>query len=397
MENLTLTGAAETNGTGNTLANIIPGNAAANHIDGGAGADTMRGGAGDDVYYVDDAGDRVVEASGQGVDTVFSSVGFSLAGQHVENLTLTGADDVNAVGNALANVLTGNSGSNQLNGGAGADIMAGGLGDDVYLVDDVGDQVIEAANAGNDTVRSSITHTLGANVENLVLTGAGDVNGVGNTLANMLTGNSGNNQLNGGAGADTMRGGAGDDVYLVDNVGDQVIEAANAGTDTVRSSITYTLAANVESLVLTGAGDIDGVGNGLANTLRGNSGSNQLDGGAGADTMTGGAGADYFLFSSALGAGNVDQITDFKHADDTIRLDGFVFSGLSLGELSSDAFHKAAGAAAAQDGAHRIIYDTTTGALFFDQDGDGSAYEAVRFATLTSRPAHVDNTDFVIV
>ncbi|MFL1874233.1 calcium-binding protein [Hansschlegelia beijingensis] len=309
VENLTLTGAAAINGTGNALANVITGNAAANVIDGGEGADTMAGGAGGDTYYVDDSGDRVIEADAAGTDVVHASVSFSLEGQHIENLVLTGPANIDGVGNELANVLTGNSGDNQLDGGAGADSMEGGLGDDVYLVDDAGDLVTEAANEGTDAVRSSITYTLGANVENLTLTGADEINGIGNALANVITGNAAANVLNGGAGedtlrggggADTLRGGAGDDVYYVDDAAARVIEAANAGTDTVFSSVGFSLAGqHVENLTLTGADDINAVGNALANVLTGNSGSNQLNGGAGADIMAGGLGDAVYLVDDA--------------------------------------------------------------------------------------------------
>jgi Ca2+-binding RTX toxin-like protein len=295
VEKLVLSGSGNINGTGNSLANTITGNSGNNVLSGGAGADIMTGGAGNDTYIVDNTGDVVNETVNGGNDTIHSSVSYSLSGRYVETLTLTGASDINATGNGQANTLNGNSGNNILDGAAGADVMAGGAGDDTYYVDNVGDTVNEGTGAGTDTVISSITYTLGANVEKLVLSGTASINGTGNALANSITGNSGNNVLNGGAGADIMTGGAGNDTYIVDSTGDVVNESSTGGNDTILSSVSYSLhGLYVETLTLTGASNINATGNGQANTLNGNSGNNILDGAAGADVMAGGNGDDTY-------------------------------------------------------------------------------------------------------
>ena len=143
------------------------------------------------------------------------------------------------------------------------------MGNDTYVVDNAGDVVTENANNGTDIVKSSIDYSLADNVENLVLTGTA-ANGTGNTLNNTLTGNAGNNSLDGGLGIDTLIGGLGDDTYSVDNIGDVVTENANQGTDTINSSVNYTLSDNVENMQLTGTAAINGTGNALNNSLIGN-------------------------------------------------------------------------------------------------------------------------------
>ncbi|HQS18686.1 M10 family metallopeptidase [Reyranella sp.] len=298
VEKLALLGTANLSGTGNELANVLTGNAGDNTLDGGLGADTMTGGLGNDTYLVEASDDLVIEGSGAGIDLVRATASYRLS-SNVENLTLLGTANLTATGNGLANILTGNAGHNTLDGGLGADTMAGGLGDDTYLVDSAGDAVSEAAGGGFDTVQAWVSHTLSAHVEALTLMGSGDLEGIGNTLANTLSGNAGRNLLDGGAGADTMAGGAGNDRYIVDNVGDVVIEAAAGGLDTVQSSVTYALGANVENLVLTGTGALSATGNALANNLTGNAGRNTLDGGLGADTMAGGLGDDTYLVDAS--------------------------------------------------------------------------------------------------
>jgi Ca2+-binding RTX toxin-like protein len=297
VEHLTLIGTA-LNATGNALGNRLTGNAGANILDGQAGADTLIGGAGNDTYVVDNTADIVTEAATQGTDLIRSSVSYT-ASANVENLTLLGELDLDATGNTLVNTLTGNSGANVLDGLAGADKLVGGGGDDTYVVDVAGDVVVELAGEGTDLVRASLSWTLGANVENLTLTGTTALNATGNTLANMLNGNAGANTLDGGAGADTLIGAAGDDTYIVDNAGDTVTERMGEGTDLIQSSISYTASANVEKLTLTGSAALNATGNDLANVLTGNAGANVLDGSTGADTLIGGAGNDTYVVDVA--------------------------------------------------------------------------------------------------
>ncbi|MBF7686568.1 hypothetical protein I2F17_12140, partial [Acinetobacter sp. B10A] len=304
-------------------------------LDGGTGADTMRGGAGNDSYIVDNANDIVIENEGEGIDTIGARISTVLP-DHVENLTLIGTDDLTGSGNELNNIIFGNRGNNTLNGfagndtligntgndildgGVGNDTMRGGRGNDTYIVDSVGDKVIEQSNQGNDTVKSSIDYTLGDHVENLTLTGTNSLNGTGNQLDNLLVGNNasntlygldGNDWLDGGAGADTLIGGTGNDTYVVDHFGDMVIENEGEGTDTVRSSISYSLVEHVENLTLTGSKNLMGTGNELDNIIIGNNASNVLYGLEGNDTLDGGLGAD-ILFG---GTGNDTYIVDNKN------------------------------------------------------------------------------------
>jgi Ca2+-binding RTX toxin-like protein len=286
-------------GTGNTVANLIVGNSGNNSLDGVEGpntADTLIGGAGDDTYSVHNANDTVTENAGQGTDIVSAYVDYTLA-DNVEQLNLTGSAVIYGTGNSGANLIVGNAADNILNGGGGADWLVGGAGNDTYIINNPNVTVLENNAGGTDTVQSIVTYVLTDNVEILTLMGSSAIDGYGNALDNSLTGNSADNVLVGNAGADTMTGRAGNDTYFVDNIGDSVTEQLNEGTDTVSSSINYTLTANVERLFLTGTA-LNGTGNAQANLLIGNNGNNTLDdGGAdvGADTLIGGAGDDTYI------------------------------------------------------------------------------------------------------
>jgi Ca2+-binding RTX toxin-like protein len=207
------------------------------------------------------------------------------------DLTGTAGSDT-IIGTNATDRISGLAGHDVLDGRAGADVLSGGIGDDTYVVDDAGDVVTELANEGTDTVQSSMTYTLGTNVENLSLTGTTAINGTGNALNNVLTGNSAANVLDGEVGADQMVGGAGNDTYVVDNPGDAATEQGSEGTDTVQSAVSYSLSANLENLTLTGSATIDGSGNTLDNVLAGNSAVNVLIGGAGNDVLDGREGSD---------------------------------------------------------------------------------------------------------
>jgi len=414
--------------TGGAANDLLDGGGDNDTLAGGIGDNVLLGGSGDDLYIIRSGGDLVFETTlaygatdAGGIDTVQTSVSVDLDAydgvRFVEKLTLTGTANLNATGNALANLLFGNAGSNILNGGLGSDKMVGGAGNDIYVVNAGGDRVFETTNmsssvdaGGVDTVLSAVTFNLAENagtqfVENLTLTGTGNFSATGNDLANLLIGGAGNNTLNGGLGADRMIGGAGDDVYVVDSTADRVFETLSAtsfvnagGLDWVSSAVNFNLDAYegvrfVERLTLTGAANINATGNALANQLFGNAGANLLNGGMGADTLTGGDGSDSFTFSHALVAGEADVITDFSVVDDMLRLDDAIFVGLARGTLSPTAFvaNDTGLATTAND---RIIYETDSGRLYYDSDGLGGAGRQ-QFAKLDVYLA-LTNADFLV-
>ena len=490
LENLTLTGTAAINGTGNALDNLIIGNSAANILNGGLGADSMQGGTGSDTYHVDNAGDVVVDVLDPyyypDINTVITTISYTL-GAHIDNLVLKGGATRGA-GNYLDNVITANGNNNILNGGRGVDTLSyagtsgavtvslaitapqatggsgndaqrnfenltggsgndsltgssldnvldggpgndtlvGGKGSDTYVVNSGNDVITEAASSGIDGVLASATYTLGVNVENLTLTGAAAIKGTGNAGANTLIGNSANNQLvgaggndtlNGGSGVDTLNGGPGNDTYLIDSTTDVIID--NGGVDTIivqGYSIyqTYLMPNGIENLDLStyyAYYAVNGTGNALNNKMIGSAANNILDGNAGNDTLmggtgydnlTGGAGKDVFVFDTPLynidsssSTTGYDTITDFTVGTDKIQLDDDIFTALPV--VANGTFgapHLQIGAAAA-DADDRIIYNSSTGALYYDQDGNG-AQAQMQFAALSTGLA-LTAADFAII
>jgi trimeric autotransporter adhesin len=369
LENLEVVGSAS--GTGNELNNLMTafttgmenklfGLGGNDTLNGNGGKDTLSGGTGDDLYIIEDAAiepgeESIVELVGQGTDSVQSEVSFTLDA-NVENLTLTGNNNISGGGNGLANILIGNTGNNNLFGGAGADKMMGGAGDDRYSVDDAKDLVIEGAKQGTDTVTATVNYTLGANLEDLWVNDG--VIGIGNSGANKIAGLGGNNTLIGGAGNDTldgssadtvgggidsMAGGIGNDIYILrpGNEGSTLTEGANQGIDRVESSIDWTLGANFENLVLRQSGaSINGTGNMLNNAITGNmfnnslaggAGNDTLDGGtAGADTLRGGVGNDLYL----IHVGGVTVIEDLNQGIDSVKSDVNFGLGVNIENLT---------------------------------------------------------------
>ena len=396
IENLTFTGTGNFAGTGNALANVITGGAGNDTLDGGAGNDTLDGGAGidtlvggigDDTYKVDVAGDVITEAAGAGIDTVLATTLAYALGDNVDNLTFVGSGNFTGTGNTLANTLRGGIGNDTLNGGAGADTMIGGAGNDIYVVDVTGDVVTENLGEGADEVQTSLNgYTLGLNLENLTLTGVGNIAGNGNELANIITGNTGNNvlngnagddTLNGGSGADTMLGGVGNDTYVVDNAGDVVTENAGAGTDLVQSTLNaHTLGANVENLTFTGTGNFAGTGNALDNTITGGAGNDTLDGGTGNDSLVGGDGGD--ILTGGVGNDTLDGGTG---NDSLVGGDG---DDILMGGVGNDVLNGGAGNDILMGG---LGNDTLTGGAGVDTASyaDETANMVVDLAAGTAR------------
>jgi Ca2+-binding RTX toxin-like protein len=392
-------------------------------VEGGAGADIMDGGEGYNllIYRTSPTGVVVDLAAGTGKfgdaegDVIAVGSFYYVSGSDSGD-TLYGDDGFNSLSGFTGNdrlygrggidYLSGGDGDDILNGGAGADSMRGHDGSDKYYVDDAGDSLIETVGFGAaDRVYTSISYQLAAGEEIEILNttsngGVGAINLVGNEFAQTIVGNAGKNIISGLGGADTLRGLGGDDIYGVDNSAEVVIEEIGGGADRVYTSVSFSLKSGVEVETLT-TNDANATtalklaGNAFANAIAGNAGDNFINGAGGADTLTGLAGKDTFMFNTALGVDNIDEVTDFSVADDTIRLDSAIFANIAGTGVLTAAQFIANASGTAQDGNDRIVYETDTGKLFYDENGS-AAGGAVQFALLDAGLA-ITNADFFIV
>jgi Ca2+-binding RTX toxin-like protein len=395
---------------------IIGGEAGDDQIDGGAGLDQILGGTGDD--FIDGKDDDDLMSGEEGADGIYGGNGRDQA--------FGGGGDDFLNGEAGDDTLFGDAGNDTIKGGSGKDAISGGDGNDNILGEADDDTL--SGDAGNDKLDGGLG-------KDTMSGGLGDDTLNGNGGDDALRGDAGNDMVNGGGGADSMDGGAGNDSLVVENAGD-VVTDTGGGIDLVVSGITFSLAdavhakGSLEKLTLTGTGNINGTGNGLANTLTGSAGNNTLKAGAGSDAvngaagndrlfgeagndviiggigsdrlagglgvdkMTGGAQADQFVFDTKpLGLANRDTVTDFQHNVDKLLVDDAVFKGIgAAGALNADFFHVGA---AAHDANDRIVYNKATGVLSYDADGTGAS-AAVQCAVLANK-AVVSASDFLVI
>jgi serralysin len=407
---------------GNSGDNVIEARGGNDVVDGGFGDDTLSGGNDVDTVSFEswDPTGLYIESPLQSIRIELADSGWGAATWTYGGLLIE-SDDLstfeNVRGSNRSETIVGNSGDNRIEGRGGNDVLLGNGGDDVL------DGGLGTDTASYESNTARVIAYLGPNgipgqgyeyalvngAEELVsvdtlfnienLTGSAfDDALVGNEGLNTLRGGNGNDTLNGGANADTLIGGLGSDTYMVDNAGDTIVESGGEGTDTVISSVSYTLTAgaDVENLRTSndaGTAAINLSGNNTGNIVRGNNGNNTLNGAFGDDDLIGLGGQDSFLFNSAFSAtNNIDRVLDFNVADDTILLDDALFGGLKLGALGATQFVIGA---AAQDASDRIIYNSANGALLFDSDGVGGT-AAIQFAELTPGLA-LSNLDFLVV
>jgi trimeric autotransporter adhesin len=421
-------------GAGNTIS-ALDGN---DTLIGGVGIDTLIGGIGDDIYTVQNSGAVIKENAGEGTDTVWTNVSYTLS-DNVENMALVGSitgtgNDVNNTmiaygpgdktmnGGGGEDLLIGGDGNDTLNGGDGNDILdggaavntlIGGAGDDNYGVHNSADVIVESPDGGNDTVWSNAaSYTLSTNVENLALVGS--VNGTGNDGDNQIIAyGAGDNIISGGKGNDYLAGGAGDDTYTINADTDSgiktIVETADAGKDTISFAGSST-AVNID-LSLTAAQAVTAKIQlvlplvNLENVI-GGAGDDTIAGNSLNNTLTGGAGADKFVFSGGVVSASTavsllfgsDTITDFTVNTDKLVLSQATFSAIASAGGAISNFANVADDSLVKGSAAAIVYSQATGKLFYNQNGATAEFGdgGGQFATLSGLPT-LTASDFQIV
>jgi Ca2+-binding RTX toxin-like protein len=445
IEYLHYLGASAFSGYGNALDNVMFGGSGDDSLFGDLGRDTLIGGAGndrlyggtgvaneltggvgDDRYFLEASGDSVVELAGEGIDSVYTALASYALAANVENLFYTGTGSFSGFDNALNNIMVGGAGADRFTFGAGSDQIYGGGGDDTYFhypaVGDDDDLIVELANGGTDSVRTSrSSYVLPANVENLTFLEDQFWIGTGNGLDNViicpstpkfgfagppetsqmvefvaasmfglggsdtLVGGTGKDLLDGGAGNDTLNGGDGSDIYRVDSPGDSIVENAGgaSGADIVEATAaSFTLPVNVEFLRYLGNAGFTGIGNASNNYLFGGPGADflsGLDGNdvlrglGGADTWLGGNGADIFYING--GEPGLPRILDFVSGTDKITLNPANFGHTATVDYVAGP--------APTSGNSTFLYDSASGLLSYDPDGTGAA-SAMQLARLNA-------------
>ncbi len=364
---------------GNLDDDFLDGGSGNDFLDGGNGRNTLVGGIGDDAYVVNLATDIIQEGIGGGIDIVNTWITLTLAA-NLENLNLAGFRAINGTGNQINNIIAGNTANNVLSGEAGNDILGGGSGSDILNGGDGADELF--GEAGDDVLDGGIGN-------DLLSGGIGNDDLTGGDGSDKLFGIGGNDILDGGLSNDLMVGGLGNDTYIVDNTADVVRETFSSGTDTVESSVTYTLGAYLGKLTLTGTGNIKGTGNKLSNIITGNNANNTISGGAGFDVLTGSGGSDNFLYNTnaafTTAAIGIDTITDFRSGIDNIVLDKTTFRNLTsaAGGLNAGDFARVATNAQAATSSSSIVF-SDFGNLYYNQNGSAAGFgTGAQFARLT--------------
>ena len=378
--------------TGGTGADTLIAGGGADVLVSGAGIDSLVGGSGNDKFVVNNTTDVVVNSFTTNVDTISSSANYVLPA-NVNTLVLTGSG-LSGTGNAAADLITaaGTTGAVTLNAGAstaadtlvagngadvlvsnsGVDSLVGGTGADLFVLNNAGDIVVVGATHGVDTIQASFNDTLAANVAVLVLKGSAGLMGTGNAIADTLRANDYGDTLVAGSGAATMIGGAGNDLFLVNSISDSVQSAA--GADTISSSVTFALPANVQVLKLTGSGALTGTGNATTSLVVGNTGADTLVGGTGIAVLEAGTAGLQVLKATSnqaalIGGGAANTLTGGAYKD--FFASGKVGDAVTTGATANViAFNKGDGA---------LVIAPTTGASNVLSLGAGIDTEALTF------------------